>query len=85
MKTIPNDIEGLFADRLDQLQHAVRTDPGMARLTEQYRDINATLHLVETNREPMCDVEALRLRRLRVALMKQIEIRLGASRALEVA
>ncbi|MCA8884638.1 MAG: DUF465 domain-containing protein [Rhodobacteraceae bacterium] len=47
-------------------------DANAARLIDEYNEINQTIFLVETNKRPMCDIEALQLRKSRILLRDEI-------------
>ena len=47
-------------------------DAHFARLADDYHELNRTIHRVETNLEPMSDLEALDLRKRRLWLKDQI-------------
>ncbi|MEM8555650.1 MAG: DUF465 domain-containing protein [Pseudomonadota bacterium] len=72
MSHVPHELAEEFPDQIDALRQLRQTDARVARLTDEYHTINRTLHRVETNVQPMCDVEALRLRKTRIALKDEI-------------
>ncbi|WP_172326951.1 YdcH family protein [Mangrovicoccus sp. HB161399] len=61
-----------FPEQVETLRHLRQSDARVARLADEYTEINDILHRVETNLQPMCDIEALRLRRSRVALKDEL-------------
>ncbi len=72
MTHVPHELAEEFPDKVALLRDLRMTDARMARLADEYHLVNRALHRVETNVEPMCDVEALRLRKTRMALKDQI-------------
>lgn len=72
MSHTPHDLAVEFPQHHDAMRDLRRTNAHAARLMDEYAEINRTLHRVETNVEPMCDVEALRLRKLRMTLKDDI-------------
>lgn len=72
MTHVPHELAEEFPGQDEALRVLRQTDAHVARLMDEYHAINRTLHRVETNIEPMCDVEALRLRKLRMSLKDQI-------------
>ncbi len=72
MSHVPHELAEEFPGQEEALRVLRQTDAHFARLSDEYHEINRTLHRVETNIEPMCDVEALRLRKLRMTLKDEI-------------
>lgn len=72
MSHVPHELAEEFPGQADTLRRLRQSDAHVARLMDEYHQINRTLHRVETNLEPMCDVEALRLRKTRVVLKDEI-------------
>ncbi|MBE3638991.1 YdcH family protein [Mangrovicoccus algicola] len=72
MTHVPHALAEEFPDRIEALRRLRQSDAHVARLTEDYTEINDILHRVDCNLQPMCDVEALRLRRARVALKDEL-------------
>lgn len=76
MTHVPHELAEEFPAEIALIRQMRQSDTRMARLCEDYHRINRTLHRVDCNLEPMCDVEALRLRKTRIALKDQIAHRL---------
>lgn len=72
MTHVAHDLAEEFPAEIETLRHLRQTDARVARLADEYSEINSILHRVDHNLEPMCDVEALRLRKVRMALKDQI-------------
>ncbi|WP_193142564.1 MULTISPECIES: YdcH family protein [unclassified Meridianimarinicoccus] len=77
MAHTPHDLSDEFPDRIHVLHDLRMKDATVARLVDEYNQINETLYRVDTNKLPMADVEALRLRKSRVALRSEIDRMLG--------
>lgn len=72
MSHTPHALAEDFPHQHDALRELRRTNAHAARLMDEYEELNNTLHRVETNIEPMSDIEALRLRKLRMTLKDAI-------------
>ena len=72
MSHTPHDLPEEFPDHTDAMRDLRRRNAHAARLMDEYAAINETLHRVDINLEPMCDVESLRLRKLRMTLKDDI-------------
>ncbi|PWR03725.1 hypothetical protein DKT77_05165 [Meridianimarinicoccus roseus] len=72
MSHVPHELADEFPHAGPALHELRQTNTHAARLMDEYHEINRTLHRVETNVEPMCDVEALRLRKMRMTLKDEI-------------
>ena len=72
MSHTPHDLAEEFPDSHDALRELRRTNVHAARLMDEYAEINATLHRVDSNLEPMSDIEALRLHKQRMTLKDEI-------------
>ena len=72
MSHVPHELPEEFPDKVDLLRDLKQNNAHAARLMDEYHDVNRVLHRVETNIEPMADVEALRLRKTRMLLKDQI-------------
>lgn len=75
--TLPHDLEREFPDRIHVLRDLRMKDASVARLVDEYNEINTTLYRVDTNKLPMADVEALRLRKSRRMLKDEISRVIG--------
>lgn len=72
MSHTPHALADEFPDQIEALRDLRMRDASAARLVDEYTEINETLFLVETNKEPMGDIEALRLRKTRIMLRDEI-------------
>ncbi|MEM1130015.1 MAG: DUF465 domain-containing protein [Pseudomonadota bacterium] len=72
MSHIPHELHEEFPEQADLLRELEQTNTHVARLAKEYHDINKLLHRVETNLQPMSDIEAVRLRKQRLALKDDI-------------
>lgn len=72
MSHVPHELAEEFPGQVETLRQMRQSDSHLARLTDEYHELNRTIHRVETNLEPMADVEALRLRKTRMALKDEI-------------
>lgn len=72
MSHTPHDLAVEFPQHHDTMRDLRRTNAHAARLMDEYAEVNATLHRVDSNLEPMSDVEALRLHKQRMALKDEI-------------
>jgi len=72
MSHTPHELADVFAQYRDVMRDLRHSNAHAARLMDEYTEINRTLHRVDTNLEPMCDVEALRLHKLRMTLRDDI-------------
>lgn len=77
MSHVPHELAEEFPQQIAAIRQMRQSDARMARLWDAYHDVNRRLHRVEVNLEPMCDVEALRLRKTRVALKDEIARMVG--------
>ena len=77
MSHVPHDLAEEFPQHVEALRTLRQSDARVARLSDEYYNVNKTIHRVETNLEPMCDIEALRLRKLRLALKDELARLLG--------
>lgn len=72
MSHVPHELAEEFPEHIETIRQLRQSEARMQRLTDEYHEINRTIHRVESNLEPMCDIEALRLRKTRIALKDQI-------------
>lgn len=77
MSHVPHELAEEFPEQIGALRALRQSDAHLARLCDEYHRVNRTIHRVESNLEPMCDVEALRLRKERLVLKDQIAAILG--------
>lgn len=72
MTHTPHDLAEEFPQYHDAMRDLRRTNAHAARLMDEYADINATLHRVDSNLAPMSDIEAVRLHKQRMMLKDEI-------------
>jgi len=72
MSHVPHELSEDFPDAIDALRELRLSDARVARLMDEYHEINRKLHRVETDLEPMSDTETVRLRKLRMVLKDEI-------------
>ncbi|MCV6596418.1 MAG: DUF465 domain-containing protein [Mangrovicoccus sp.] len=72
MSHVPHELAEEFPDKIEQMRALRQSDAHMSRLFDEYHEINRTIHRVETDIEPMSDMEAIRLRKSRMALKDEI-------------
>lgn len=72
MSHVPHELAEEFPDQIEKIRALRQSNAHMARLFDEYHEINRTVHRVETNIEPMADVEMVRLRKSRLALKDEI-------------
>lgn len=72
MSHVPHELAEEFPDHVEAMAALRQSDAHFARMADEYHTVNRTLHRVETNIEPMSDVEALNLRKQRMLLKDQI-------------
>lgn len=72
MSHVPHELTEEFPHDGDKLHALRQSSPHAARLMDEYHEINRSLHRIETNIEPVSDVEEARLRKTRIALKDEI-------------
>jgi len=72
MSHVPHELAEEFPNDYDRLRELRENNAHVARLMDEYHEINRTLHPVETNVQPMADFEALQLRKQRMALKDEL-------------
>jgi uncharacterized protein YdcH (DUF465 family) len=72
MTHTPHDLAEEFPNSHDAMRELRRTNAHAARLMDEYAAINATLHRVDSDLEPMSDVERTRLHKQRMTLKDEI-------------
>lgn len=81
MSHVPHELAEEFPDQVEALSQLRQSDARVARLADEYHALNRQIHRVETNLEPMADVEALRLRKTRMVLKDEIAAALKQAQA----
>lgn len=72
MAHTPHDLAEEFPNHHDAMRDLRRTNAHAARLMDEYAEINETLYRVDSNLNPMSDVESLRLHKQRMTLKDEI-------------
>ncbi|MFT7593540.1 MAG: hypothetical protein ACI8R4_000853 [Paracoccaceae bacterium] len=72
MSHTPHELAEEFPDKADVMHALKQTDAHFARLSDEYHEINRTIHRAETNVEPMEDLATVELRKQRAALKDEI-------------
>jgi len=72
MSHTPHELVEEFPDKVDAMHALKQTDAHFARLSDEYHEINRTIHRAETNVEPMEDLAAVDLRKQRAVLKDEI-------------
>lgn len=72
MGNTPHELAAEFPEHVTKISTLKQTDAHFARLADDYHDVNRTVHRVETNVEPMGDMETIELRKKRAALKDEI-------------
>lgn len=78
MSHVPHELSEEFPDKIEVMHGLRESDAHFARLMDEYHTLNRTIHRVETNIEPMSDVESVRLRKERMVLKDEIARMLSA-------
>jgi len=81
MSHVPHELAEEFPDKIERIRELRQSDAHMSRLFDEYHELNRTIHRVETDIEPMSDMEAIRLRKSRMALKDEIARVLNAAPA----
>jgi len=72
MSHTPHELSEEFPEHAARISELKASDAHFARLTEQYHEINRSVHRAETNIEPMEDLAEQQLRKQRAALKDEI-------------
>jgi hypothetical protein len=78
MSNTPHELQAEFPDAIERLHELKLSDPEMARLIEEYRDVNRAVHRAETRVDLLSEEEEEHLRRRRVRVKDAIARRLRA-------
>lgn len=81
MSHVPHELAEEFPREADLLHDLRQSDPHLARLMDEYHEVNRDVHRAETDVEPMADAEVQRLRKARMALKDEIARILRAASA----
>lgn len=72
MSHVPHELAEEFPDKVELMHTLRQSDAHLARLSDEYHEINRKIHRVETDIEPRSDAEITRLRKIRLALKDEI-------------
>lgn len=72
MSHVPHELAEEFPDKIELIRTLRQSDAHMARLYDEYHELNRKIHRVETDIEPRSDEETTRLRKLRLAMKDEI-------------
>ena len=72
MTDIPHELHGSFPQYAEKMDNLRETDPGFAKLFEEYDEVNQKIHLAETFEKPTSPLREDELKRRRVALRDEI-------------
>jgi uncharacterized protein YdcH (DUF465 family) len=72
MSNTPHDLTEEFPDQRERLTALKTRDGHFARLTEEYNEVNRTIHRIETRVEPTSEDVEEELKRRRVRLKDEI-------------
>lgn len=77
MSHVPHELAEEFPDKVERIRELRASDAHFARLTDEYHELNRTIHRGETDIEPMGDFHLEDLKKRRLALLDDIKTRLG--------
>ena len=72
MSHTPHELAEEFPDKAELMSKLKQSDAHFARLSDEYHEINRTVHRAETNIEPMEELAEVELRKKRAALKDEI-------------
>ncbi len=72
MSNTPHKLAADFPELADKIAELKASDPHFAKMVSDYADLNAEVHLVETDVHPMEDLAAAELRKKRMHLKDDI-------------
>lgn len=72
MSHTPHELAEEFPDKAELMSQLKQSDAHFARLSDEYHEINRTVHRAETNIEPMEELAEVELRKKRAALKDEI-------------
>ncbi|MTI00685.1 YdcH family protein [Roseibium sp. RKSG952] len=72
MSHTPHELAEEFPDKVELMSQLKQSDAHFARLSDEYHEINRTVHRAETNIEPMEELAEVELRKKRAALKDEI-------------
>ncbi|MEK6216961.1 MAG: YdcH family protein [Boseongicola sp.] len=72
MSHTPHELAEEFPSHVDKLSALKSSDAHFARLSNEYHEVNRTIHRAETNIEPMDQMAETDLRKTRATLKDEI-------------
>lgn len=72
MSHVPHELHEEFPDKADTIRELRANNRHFAKLTEEYHELNRTIHRGETDIEPMDDFHLEDLKKRRLALLDEI-------------
>jgi len=72
MSHTPHELAEEFPDKVDAMHNLKQTDAHFSRLSDEYHEVNRTVHRAETNVEPMEELAEVELRKKRAMLKDEI-------------
>lgn len=72
MSHVPHELAEEFPDKTDRLRELRQSDSHVARIMDEYHEVNRQVHRAETDIEPTSDDEITRLRKVRLTLKDEI-------------
>jgi uncharacterized protein YdcH (DUF465 family) len=72
MSHVPHELHEEFPNDIERLREMRQSNTHVARLMDEYHELNRTLHRGETNVEPMADSELTQMRKQRLMLKDEI-------------
>lgn len=72
MSNTPHSLTADFPELAEAISARKSSDPHFARMLEDYNDLNAKVHLAETDINPMEDLAHAELRKRRMALKDEL-------------
>ena len=78
MSHTPHELAEEFPSHVDKLSALKSSDAHFARLSNEYHEVNRTIHRAETNIEPMDQMAETDLRKTRATLKDEIWAMLNA-------
>ncbi|WP_170331640.1 YdcH family protein [Ruegeria arenilitoris] len=72
MSHTPHELAEEFPAKVELMSQLKQSDAHFARLSDEYHEINRTVHRAETNIEPMEELAEVELRKKRAALKDEI-------------
>jgi hypothetical protein len=72
MSHVPHELAEEFPDKTDRIRELRASDKHFSRITDEYHELNRTIHRGETDVEPMDSFHLEDLKKKRLALLDEI-------------